>query len=194
MFIKVHKSSLDSGTDESEEPGFSDLLCDLRAISSPSEAFSPLSAYCGRFSVGPEVLWLQSFLGFMLRAVARNVAGIPCPLSLDLSELCPSGMDLSGARVTFLDPGQARPACSAQLHRSWLAPLFPHKAGPLSSCCCPSGQWRSSKDSVVWLFPLPQDRQGSPNRLIQSMQGNKGMRYGLGKNLTFTISPKSTSK
>ena len=61
----------------------------------------------------------------MPRAVARNAAGIPFPLSLDLSELCPSGMDLSGARVTFLDPSQARPACSAQLHPQLAGTIVP---------------------------------------------------------------------
>ena len=61
----------------------------------------------------------------MQRAVARNAAGIPSPLSLDLSELCPREMDLSGARVTFLDPGQVRPACSTQLHPQLAGTIVP---------------------------------------------------------------------
>lgn len=55
----------------------------------------------------------------------RSVEASPSPLSLDLSDFSPSGVDSLGTRVTFLDPGQARPGCSALLHPQLAGTIVP---------------------------------------------------------------------
>lgn len=75
--------------------------------------------------MGLEVLWLRGS-GIPGRELFTwNAEGIPSPLFLDPADLCPNGMDLSGARVAFLNPGQARPGCSAQLHPQLAGTIVP---------------------------------------------------------------------
>ena len=76
------------------------------------------------------------------------------------------------------------------LTRSWLAPLFPYKAGPLSSCCCR----REAQRTVVCLPSSPRAGLGHPTGWLSPCRGTKEMSYGLGKEFDIYYSPPPPKK
>lgn len=177
------------------EPGFcSDLLCDLRAISSPSEAFSPLSAYCGRFSVGPEVLWLRvSWVSCweLLPGMLREFPVHSLLISPNFAQVEWTSQVQGSLFWTQAKPGQpAQPSFT----RSWLAPLFPHKARPLSSCCCPQGSGEAQRTQLCDFSPSPRTGRGHPTGWLSPCRGTKEMRYGLGKEFDIYYFPQKHFK
>lgn len=131
--------------------------------------------------MGPEILW-RRILGFyaQLVTVMRGAKRISFSLFLDLSDLFPSGVDPSDARVAFWTQARLGLAVQPCLTHSWLVPLFPHKAGPLSSCCCPQGRGEAQR-TQLYDFLLPQGSLGHTTGWLSPCRGTKEMRCGLGK-------------
>lgn len=138
--------------------------------------------------MGPDVLWLRES-GIPCRVVHQKCWGIPYFSWISQNFAKWNGHLRYKGCFCGPRPGQARLLSPVPPAAGWYH-CFPIKLGPLPAAAALGAAGRLKELSCV---TSPSSRAGlaHPTSWLCPYRGTKKMRYGLGRNLTFTVSPKN---